>query len=123
MPKATIKSKAGALITIEGSEAEVSSILATFERSATIGHAKQTTGKARAAAKEDRKRLGAADLIVGLKEEGFFEKPKGLGDIGKALEEKGYLYPVTTLSGVVLSLVQKRVLRRKKLDGKWVYGK
>ena len=123
MAKATIKSKTGAVITIEGSEAEVSGILATFERSATLGHAKQTATKARAAAKEDKKRLGASDLVVGLKEEGFFEKPKGLGDIGKALEEKGYLYPVTTLSGVVLSLVQKRLLRRKKLDGKWVYGK
>jgi hypothetical protein len=123
MPKATIKSKTGAVITIEGSRAEVSDILAIFERSATSGHVKQTATKTRAAAKEEKKRLGASDLVVDLKEEGFFEKPKGLGDIGKALEEKGYLYPVTTLSGVVLSLVQKRVLRRKKLDGKWVYGK
>jgi hypothetical protein len=123
MAKAIIKSKTGALITIEGSEAEVSGILATFERSTTIGHAKQAMTKARTAAKEDKKRLGASDLVVGLKEEGFFEKPKGLGEIGKALEEQGYLYPVTTLSGIVLSLVQKRFLRRKKLDGKWVYGK
>lgn len=123
MPKATIKSQTGALITIEGSEAEVSGILATFERSVTIGHAKRTATNARVSTKEDKKRLGASDLVVSLKEDGFFEKPKGLGDIGKALEEKGYLYPVTTLSGVVLSLVQKRVLRRKKLDGKWVYGK
>lgn len=123
MAKATIKSKTGAVITVEGSEAEVSGILATFERSATIGQAKQSEKRTRAAAKEDKKRLGASDLVVGLKEEGFFEKPKGLGDLAKALEEKGYLYPVTTLSGVVLGLVQKRILRRKKIDGKWFYGK
>jgi hypothetical protein len=58
-----------------------------------------------------------------LKEDGFFEKPKSLADISKALEEQGYLYPVTSLSGVVLGLVQKKVLRRKKVDKKWGYGK
>ncbi|MGC2224569.1 MAG: hypothetical protein WA624_20555 [Methylocella sp.] len=123
MAKATIKSKTGALITIEGSEAEVSSILATFENAGTTNQPRRSARRAVTTSKEEKKRLGASDLVVGLKDEGFFEKPKGLGEIGKALEEKGYLYPVTTLSGVVLSLVQKRALRRKKIEGKWVYGK
>jgi hypothetical protein len=61
--------------------------------------------------------------MIGLKEEGYFDKPKALGDITQALEEKGYLYPVTTLSGVVLSLVKNKHLRRKKVEGRWVYGK
>jgi hypothetical protein len=39
------------------------------------------------------------------------------------LEEGGFMYPVTTLSGVMLSLVQKKILSRKKVDGMWVYGK
>ena len=68
-------------------------------------------------------RSAASDLVVELKEDRFFDKPKGLAEISKALEEKGFIYPVTTLSGVVLGLVQKRLLGRKKLEGRWVYGK
>jgi hypothetical protein len=123
MAKATIKSKSGAVITIEGTQAEVSSILATYERVATVGQVKEVVAKASSEKKEQKKRAAASDLVVELKEEGFFDKPKGLGEVSKALEEKGYLYPVTTLSGVVLGLVQKRLLGRKKLEGRWVYGK
>ena len=123
MAKATIKSKTGALITIEGSDNEVSHILTMFERTEVVTHAKRALNKKQTRAKEEKKRLSASDLVVQLKEDGFFAKPKGLGEISKALEESGFLYPVTTLSGVVLGLVQKRILRRKKLDGKWVYGK
>lgn len=123
MAKAVIKSKTGALITIEGSESEVSNIIATFERTAAVGHAKQVIAKTEAAKKEQKKRAGAADLVIALKEDGFFDKPKALGDVAKALEEQGYLYPITTLSGIMLGLVQKRLLRRKKVEGKWVYGK
>jgi hypothetical protein len=121
--KATIKSKSGAVITVEGSESEVSNILSNFERTATVADVKQSVTKRRAEKKENRKRSSASDLIIGLKESGFFDKPKGLAEISVALEEGGFLYPVTSLSGVVLGLVQKRVLRRKRIDGRWVYGK
>jgi hypothetical protein len=123
MAKATIKSKTGALITVEGSESEVSNILSVFERTAAVGHAKEVVAKRQTVKKETKKRLAASDLVINLKEDGFFEKPKSLADISKALEEQGYLYPVTSLSGVVLGLVQKKVLRRKKVDKKWGYGK
>ena len=123
MAKATIKSKTGALITIEGTEKEVSDILATFERSAAIGHAKAVMARGRIERKDERKRMNISALVVTLKEEGFFDKVKGLSDIGNALEEKGYICPVTTLSGVMLGLVQKRSFRRKRVGGKWVYGK
>lgn len=123
MPKATIKSKTGAVITIEGSEKEISNILAVYERSATVGQLKESTNKERASKKKDKKRMTTPDLILELKEKGFFDKPKGLGEVGTALEEQGYLYPVTSLSGVLLGLLQKRLLSRKKVEGKWVYGK
>jgi hypothetical protein len=58
-----------------------------------------------------------------MRERGFFAKPKSLSAISDALEEEGFLYPVTTLSGVVLGLVKKQELRRKRIDGKWAYGK
>ncbi len=84
---------------------------------------RQRVSKMKVERKEQKKRQSAAELLIGLKEEGYFDKPKALGDITQALEEKGYLYPVTTLSGVVLSLVKNKHLRRKKVEGRWVYGK
>jgi septation ring formation regulator EzrA len=121
--KATIKSSTGAVITVEGTEAEVSNILSAFEKTAAIGQAKETVKKLQTSKQEAKRKLATSDLVIHLKENGFFEKAKSLGDITSALEEQGHLVPVTSLSGVVLGLVQKRVLRRKKMDGKWMYGK
>jgi hypothetical protein len=123
MAKATIKSKTGALITVEGSEKEVSDILSTFERTAAVGQAKVAIARGRAEKKEQKKRASVSDLVVTLKEEGFFNKPKGLSEISNALEEQGYICPVTTLSAVMLGLVKKRLFRRRKAEGRWVYGK
>jgi len=123
MAKATIKSKTGAIITIEGTEKEVSNILSQFERSAVVTQIKEMKSKRIIAKKEQKKRMAASDLIIGLKEEGFFNKPKSLTEIVTAFEEKGYIYPITTLSGVMIGLVQKKLLGRKKVNRKWVYGK
>jgi len=123
MPKATIKSKSGAVITIDGSESEIAKIVSAFEQSERVVQVRQRVSKMKVERKEQKKRQSAAELMIGLKEEGYFDKPKALGDITQALEEKGYLYPVTTLSGVVLSLVKNKHLRRKKVEGRWVYGK
>jgi hypothetical protein len=123
MPKATIKSRSGAVIIIDGSESEISKILSAFEQSEQAGQIRKRVTKMKVERKEQKKRQSAAELLIRFKEEGFFEKPKALGEITRALEEKGYLYPVTTLSGVVLSLVKNAHLRRKKVEGRWVYGK
>ena len=123
MPKATIKSKSGAVITIDGSESEIAKIVSAFEQSERVVQVRRRVSKMKVERKEQKKRQSAAELMIGLKEEGYFDKPKALGDITQALEEKGYLYPVTTLSGVVLSLVKNKHLRRKKVEGRWVYGK
>ena len=123
MARATIKSKTGAVITVEGTEKEVSNILSTFERTAVVGQAKAIAARGHAEKKEQKRRAGVTDLVVTLKEEGFFDKPKSLTDISSALEEQGYLCPVTTLSGIMLGLVKRRLFQRKKAEGKWVYGK
>jgi len=123
MAKATIKSQTGATITVEGTPEEVSNVISAYERTSVVGHAKEAIARTKAKKKTEKKKESASDLIVDLKEEGFFEKPKTLGDISGALEERGFLYPVTSLSGIVLGLLKKRQLRRKKLEGKWVYGK
>ena len=123
MAKATIRSKSGAVITVEGSEGEVSSILTAYERTSVVNQAKKAIARTKTARRSEKKREGASDLVIELRESGFFETPKALGEIAHALEEKGYLYPVTSLSGVVLGLVKRRELRRKKHERKWVYGK
>lgn len=124
MAKAHVKSADGTQITIEGSPEEVASIVAKIRspmpvrpRSAGFAHA------GRLEKKEAKKQRTASDLVASLKEEGFFDKAKRLGDISQKLEESGFMYPVTTLSGVMLSLIQKKILSRKKVDGVWVYGK
>jgi len=123
MAKAKIKTQSGAVITVEGTQQEVSRILADFERATAVGRAKEAIAKDKTARKEQKKRIAASDLVVELKEEGYFNKPRSLTDVANTLEEKGYIYPVTTLSGVMLGLIQKKLLGRKKLKGKWVYGK
>ncbi len=123
MAKATIKSKTGALITVEGSESEVAHIISNFEKTSVVGQVKQAMARTRAEKTGAKKREGAAELIIAMREGGFFQKPKELGEVADALEEKGFLYPVTTLSGVMLGLVKRRELRRKRQDGRWVYGR
>ena len=123
MAKATIKSKTGAIITIEGSAHEVSNIVAGFDRLAGVQQTKAKMARHRAERKEERKRMTASDIILGLQDDGFFNKPKNLTEIAEALEEKGHIYPTTSLSGVMLALVKRRLFGRKKSDGKWVYGK
>lgn len=66
-----------------------------------------------------------AGRILVLKEEDFMKAPKSIGQIRSELQAHGWHYPVTTLSGELIKLVQKRKLRRLKgKDGKktvWQY--
>jgi len=119
MAKATIKLEGGAVVTVEGSASEVADIVSRFR----IEHAKKQISKANEVKKVQKKKSAASDLIIELREGGFLNKPKGLGEIAKGLEEQGHLYPLTTLSGIVLDLVRAGELGRKKADGRWVYGK
>jgi len=125
MAKATIKSKKGLAITIEGNDREVARILQILEHGDSVAQGRKmaTNVKVSHSRRDERKRSATSDLIIGLKDEGFFNKARGLSDIASSLEEKGYIYPVTTLSGVMLGLVQKKLLGRKKVEGRWVYGK
>lgn len=124
MPKATIKSSTGAVITVEGNQEEISKIINDFERTAAVTQSKTEISKDQIKKRQDKKRVAASGLVIELKDEGFFNKPKSLLEISQALEEKGRMTPVTSLSGVMISLVQKRILARKKINGKkWGYAK
>ena len=119
MPKANIETKSGTKITIEGNSEEISDIVSVIQRresgQPTRSPTKTTTSK--------NKVTSLTDLIIEMREEGYFDKPQGLIEVKKILEEKGHIYPVTTLSGQLLKAVKKGVLRRLKENGVWVYVK
>ena len=68
-----------------------------------------------------RVRVQLVDLIGNLIDGGFFKKPKDLAAVKSALEEMGHHYPLTTLSGTMLSQVRRRSLRRLKQAKRWMY--
>ena len=124
MVKATITNKKGLKILVEGSTDEVQEIIRHMTGRAIRGtRGVKASGKP---AKQPSARAGkplpsATDAILELNAEGFFDKPKALSDIKEKLAEQGMIYPVTTLSGVVLPLVRRRQLGRVKKDGRWSY--
>ncbi len=62
----------------------------------------------------DKDAESAAGRILVLKDEGFMSSPKSISEIRAELQAHGWHYPVTTLSGELIKLVQKRKLRRQK---------
>lgn len=65
-----------------------------------------------------------SERILALQGEGFFDSPRAIASVREGLQAHGWHYPVTTLSGALQTLVQKRKLRRERLrDGKKVIWK
>jgi len=64
--------------------------------------------------------------ILALQAEDFFRTPRGIAAIREGLQSYGWHYPVTTLSGTLQTLVQRRQLRRERVrEGKkliWKYS-
>lgn len=63
------------------------------------------------------------DHFKELKAEKFFDKPRFLREIGEKLVEKGYHYPLESLTDPLQRAVRRRVLGRIKKEGKWAYVK
>jgi len=114
MTKATIATRTGAVVTIEGSQDEVATLIARFE--GTEQHFERARTQKMPAVKSNP--MGLISELIGA---GFFDEPRQLSSVKTALEERGRLYPVTTLSPIMLRLVRRRQLRRIKQQGRWVY--
>ena len=120
MAKAHIATKSGTIITIEGTPQEVATLTRQLAGPESFGprrSAKDTRGTNRPA----RQKPTPSNLVASLIDGGFFRKPKDLGAVKAALQEMGHLYPVTTLSPVMLRLVRRRELRRIKDKKRWLY--
>jgi hypothetical protein len=121
MAKAHITTEQGTKITVEGTPEEVSALvkhLGYTGKQPTSGDNKRGLGRLSRSAGQ---KSTPVNLISNLIDGGFFKKPKDLAAVKVALEEVGHVYPVTTLSPVLLRLVRKRQLRRLKEKKKWVY--
>lgn len=79
-----------------------------------MGHAtKQAAQKA-----TGKNRKGPQSYVEEMVEDEFFKKPKTISEVKAELENRGHHIPVTSLSGPMQKLCQKKVLRRQKPDGK-----
>ena len=68
----------------------------------------------------------ASGRILVLRDEEFFKSQRSIGEIREELQVHGWHYPLTSLSGTLMDLVQKRELRRQRVkEGKkkkvWKY--
>lgn len=119
MARARIITSTGSKITIEGTAAEVKEIISTVKHAEDSFQKKVEVKERQRGEKKDT----ATDTILSLRESGFFNKAKNLLDVKRTLEEHGMIYPITTLSPILLNLVRKRLLGRIKVDKKWCYVK
>jgi hypothetical protein len=113
MAHAKITMPDGTSVEINGTPEEVSGVIENLQnKSNTIAPSVSPRSKGRGEIPQ---------LIESLKAEEFFKMPRGLGEIQKRFAELGHHYPVTTLSGAMQERTRRRVLRRFKKDGKYVY--
>lgn len=62
-------------------------------------------------------------LIIQLKNERFFDKPKTLKEITEKLKEQGWHYEQTSLTNPLQRLLRNRSIGRVSINGKWSYVK
>ena len=121
MAKAHFTTKSGANITIEGTPAEVSALINQIEYTALQPVSREKKKEPRNLPRNAKEKATPANLVSMLIDGGFFKKPKDLAAVRVALQELGHVYPVTTLSPVLLRLVRKRQLKRLKEKKRWLY--
>jgi hypothetical protein len=120
MPKATLKLPSGTAVEIQGTAAEIDDLLGRIDVS--LGKKPKTEGR-KSSVNIGKSEKAIGDYVLELREAGLFSKPQGLQDIRAALEREGHIIPSTTLSGVMLSLVKAKELRRYKEGKVWKYVK
>lgn len=65
-----------------------------------------------------KKKSGPQAYVEELVAEEFFKKPKTIAQVKAELENRGHHIPLTSLSGPLQKLFQKRTLRRQKVKTK-----
>jgi hypothetical protein len=114
LARAHIESKDGTKIEVEGTPDEIARIISDVKK-------KEAQHRAKEAVEGRGRSTNATDFVLELREQGFFGKPRTLAAIKDKLAENGLIYPITSLSGVVLAQVRKKNLGRVKEKGRWAY--
>ena len=70
-----------------------------------------------------KQKTSIIDLILEVKDEGFFDKPRFRNDILKKFEEMGHIYDASSIDNPLSRALKSRILGRKRIDGKWGYVK
>jgi membrane protein involved in colicin uptake len=63
------------------------------------------------------KKAGTAAYVQELVDDDFFGKQKTIADVKAELENRGHHIPITSLSGPLQRLCQRRILRRSRAKG------
>jgi hypothetical protein len=121
MANAKITMPGGVSIDVDGTAEEITAVLENLRKTSVASAPAGRTGTSIPKGRGEISRL-----IETLKSEDFFRAPRGLGEIQKKFAEIGHHYPLTTLSGAMISQSRMRArskggLRRFKQDGKYVY--
>jgi hypothetical protein len=68
-------------------------------------------------------RPGPMNYILELVSDGFFDGPKSIADVREELRAKGHFLPLTSLSGPLQRLCQRKTLRRERgVGGVFAYS-
>ena len=73
---------------------------------------KEAKSKGGRGSADDKSTVGRI-LVLG--DEGFFKNQRAIAEVREELQAHGWHYPVTSLSPTLLSMVQKRLLRRERV--------
>jgi hypothetical protein len=120
MAKAQIEGPDGVSIKLEGTPDEISAVLNTVKAGASK-NGRRAGQRTRASKKVASGKTTVTTLAEDLRNEGFFKKPKTLGEVRSRLADLGHNYPLTGLSGPMRREVKGKKLRRFKEKGKYVY--
>ncbi len=119
MVKANIETGTGTKIIIEGSADEVASIISRIKGTQLAHEEKDRLVKA----KNQKTGAQLTDILMQMRDDGFFDKPKKVIDVKQGLDQKAHIYPFPSISTALIRWVKKGQLGRVKIDGTWGYVK
>src|ERR1700728_1468594 len=99
MAKAHIETPDGLSVKLDGTPEEISAVLKDIKMKAKDGPAPK--GKATGKPARNVGKVTVTSLAEDLREEGYFKKPKTLGEVRSKLADLGHNYPITGLSGAM----------------------
>lgn len=122
MVRAKIKTKQGTEIEIEGDTNTIKEVISFLQkREDQEARFNEHMKLRRNEVMHGKQPSNLSEAIVKLKAEGFFKNKRSMSDIKDELSNKGFHYPSTTLSPVLLYLTRKGELGRLKEDKQWRY--